>query len=110
MKHVWLGAAILAAVVVWLACDAVAEEKAQTMTGTVSVTRDDDDNVTAVTLTVDEKTAYDVHLCKNGKKLAEDADGKKAEVTGVVKTVGDKKTLHVQKFKVIEEDDDWNWE
>jgi hypothetical protein len=110
MRHVWLGAAVFAAGVVWLVCDAVAEEKPQTVTGTVSVTRDDEDNVTAVKLTVDENTAYDVHLCKNGKKLADDADGKKVDVTGLIKTSGTRRVRRGQRFKVVDENDGWNWE
>ncbi|HUT32436.1 MAG TPA: hypothetical protein VNE39_03065 [Planctomycetota bacterium] len=73
------------------------------LTGTVSVTKDDDGNLTAVKLTVGE-TVYNVALCANGKKLGAELAGKKAEVTGTVKEEDDVKTLSVKSFKACEEE------
>jgi len=72
------------------------------LTGTVSVTKNDDGDVTAVKLTVGE-TVYNVAMCENGKKLGTMA-GKKVEVTGTVKEEDDVKTLSVKSCKVCEEE------
>ena len=73
-----------------------------TLTGTVSVTKNDDGDITAVKLTVGE-TVYNVGLCEVGKKLGTDLCGKKAEVTGTVKEEDGTKTISVKSFKAVEE-------
>lgn len=73
--------------------------------GTVSVTEDDDWNITSVKLTVDEKTAYQVVLDENGRKLGTEMDGLKVEVEGTVVDKNGAKWLTVAGYKEIEEVD-----
>lgn len=61
----------------------MAEEAAQTLTGTVSVEKNDDGAVVKAALTVGEETVYHIVLDDNGKKLAA-MDEKTVEVSGVV--------------------------
>lgn len=61
----------------------MAEEAAQTLTGTISVEKNDENAVVKATLTVGEETVYQIVLDDNGKKLAALAD-KTVEVTGTV--------------------------
>jgi len=70
------------------------------VTGTVSVTKDDDGNITAVKITAGE-TAIKVALDENGKKLGAALAGKKAEVTGTYEGEGDAKVLKVEAFKEV---------
>ena len=84
---------------------ALAADKLTTLTGTVSVSEDDDWNITAVKITVDAKTVYQVVLDEKGKKLGNEMDGTKAEVTGVVTLKDGVKWIAVKTYKEIEEVD-----
>ena len=100
---------LLGAVVGILACvgiAAAAEEAQQkvTVVGKVSVTEDDDWNVTAAKLTTDAGVVYQIVLNEKGKKLAAEMDGAKVQVTGTVATKeGSAKWLTVLTFKEVEE-------
>ena len=108
MKHGLVIVGLVAVAVMLMASGTVsaAEEakKPVTLIGTVSVEKDDDDKVTAVTLTVDD-TDYSVTLCKVGLKLAA-LDGKKVEVVAVVTEKDDVKWLKVSTFKEVKDADD----
>ena len=80
------------------------EEKPQTLIGTVSVSDDDDGNITAVKLTVGE-TVYNVTLDENGRKLGAQMADKKAEVTAIVREQDDEKWLVVKSFKEVKEEE-----
>lgn len=105
MKYGLVIVALVVVAAMLMACDtALAAEKSVTLIGTVSVEKDDDDKVTAVTLTVGE-TDYSVTLCKVGLKLAA-LDGKKVEVVAVVTEKDDVKWLKVSTFKEVKDADD----
>ncbi|NQT52781.1 hypothetical protein HQ576_12050 [bacterium] len=80
------------------------EEKPQTLIGTVSVSDDDDGNITAVKLTVGE-TVYNVTLDENGRKLGAQMADKKAEVTAIVREQDDEKWLVVKSFKEVKREE-----
>ena len=80
------------------------EEEQQTLIGTVSVSTDDDGNITAVKLTVGE-TVYNVTLNATGRKLGADMEGKKVEVTAIVREQEDEKWLLVKSFKEVKEEE-----
>jgi hypothetical protein len=82
---------------------AVEKEDAVKVTGTISVSEDDDGNVTGVKLTVDEDTVYNIVLNEAGKKLAADMDGEKVEIVGSVAEKHEAKWITVKSFKKIEE-------
>jgi hypothetical protein len=81
------------------------QAKKVTLTGVVSVSRDDDEKVTSISLFVGE-VEYRVTLDKKGLELA-DLDGKKVEATGTLVEKDKVKTLTVLTFKEIEEEEDW---
>lgn len=81
-----------------------AAEEQQALTGTVSVSADDDGNITAVNLTVGE-TVYHVTLDASGRKLGGDMEGKKVEVTGTVREHDDQKWIVVKSFKEVKEEE-----
>ncbi|MDD5697346.1 MAG: hypothetical protein PHH77_01900 [Victivallaceae bacterium] len=60
-----------------------AEEKV--VTGTLSVTKNEDDAVASAKIASDD-VAYNIVLDENGKKLAKDMEDKKVTVTGTVET------------------------
>ena len=70
------------------------------LVGTVSVSTDDDDNITVVRLTVGE-TVYNVTLDANGKKLGAEMANKKVEVMAIAREQDDEKWITVQTFKEI---------
>ena len=97
MKSVLALAALLCVVV--LVSNVVAEEAAEvTITGVVSVVKNDEGAVTAVTVKAGDVT-YNVVLDAKGKALAALA-GKKAEVKGTVA----EKALTVKSFKEVKEE------
>jgi hypothetical protein len=107
-RYTGVTALVVAALVVTMAapCLVQAEQaKKVTLTGVVSVSRDDDEKVTSISLFVGE-TQYSVTLDKKGLELA-DLDGKKVEATGTLVEKDKVKTLTVQTFKEIEEEEDW---
>ena len=73
------------------------------LVGTVSITEDEDWNITAVTLTTPDNTAYKVVLDENGKKLGSEAEGDKVELTATVADKDGLKWITVSDFKVIPE-------
>jgi archaellum component FlaF (FlaF/FlaG flagellin family) len=83
MKRYFIMAGILLASLCLISPVMAEEEAAQTLTGTVSVEKNDDDAVVKATVTVGEETVYNVVLDENGKKVAA-LDGKTVEVTGTV--------------------------
>ena len=103
MKGLVLGAAVVGVALCLLlpARQALAAEKAVTLTGIVGATWDEDDNLTGVTLIVG-RTRYQVVLDEKGKELAE-LDEKRAEVTGAVTEKGDQKWITVKTYKEVKE-------
>lgn len=98
-----IGLSLLAAAVLILTTDLRAEEKV-TLKGSVSVTENDDWEVTGVFLTVTEGKAagkYTVALDAKGRELGRKADGQEAEVTGTLATKDGKKELKVASYKVV---------
>ena len=73
------------------------------VTGTISVSEDEDGNVTGVQLSVDEDTVYNVEMNAIGKKLAADMNGEKVEIAGTVAEKDDAKWITAKSFKKIEE-------
>ena len=105
MKRLLTLAAVLVvgALLVTLCETGTAAPEKVTLTGEVNVTRDDDDNIVAATLTVGE-TDYKITLDEKGKKLAGEMDGKKVEVTGTVTEKDDEKCLTVESYKEVPEE------
>ena len=93
---------MVAALCVFSAGRASAQENTVTITGTVSVDRDEDGAIIGVTLTVDD-VDYTVVLNDAGKKLGEELDGEKAQVTGVVEKKNDQTLLTVKSYAKVEE-------
>ena len=73
------------------------------LTGTVSITEDDDWNITAVKLTADDGTVYQIVLDENGKKLGNEDNGLKVQPTGTVAVKDDVRWLTVSDFKELTE-------
>lgn len=71
--------------------------------GEVSAAKDEDNNITVVFLSTWDDI-YDVVLNAEGKKLGEELDGKKAEVTGTVEEKDDNLWLTVISYKEVKED------
>jgi len=106
MKRGMASALVLALILGLVLTNAWAGEKKAkevTLTGTVSVVKDDDDNITAVSLTADGE-AYTVVLDSKGKKLGEDMDGKNVEVKGTVEEEDGNKMLKVSEYKEVKEE------
>jgi hypothetical protein len=76
-----------------------------TLTGQVTVTEDDDFNVTDVTLKGTDGKTYSVTLDEKGKKLGIEMDGAKVQVVGTVAEKGGKMWLTVMSYKEIIEND-----
>lgn len=84
------------------------EKKEVKLTGTVKAAAKDSKLACPCTVTVkvdDKDVVYNVRDDKGGlgKKLAQEADGKQAEIVGFVHEKGDTKWLTVKEFKVLEE-------
>jgi hypothetical protein len=77
-----------------------AEAEAVKLTGTISVTKDDDGKVTGAKLTVGEDAVYNVTMDEVGKKVAE-MDGAKVEVTGTVAAKEEAKWVTVKTVKKV---------
>ena len=114
MKHYLIIAGIILSSLCLL--NPVMAQAPQTLTGTLSVEKNDSDAVVKATLTVGEETVYQIVLDDNGQKLAAALADKTVEVTGAVskKEVETKddddntvKTtelwLTVKSFKAVEE-------
>lgn len=70
------------------------------VSGTVSVTKDDEGKITAATITTTKGTLYQVDLQKGkGEALAKTMDGKKVHAVGVITKEEDKRTITVSSFK-----------
>jgi len=82
----------------------LAAEKLVTVVGTVSITEDDDWNITAVKLTEEGGTVYNITLDAKGKKLGNDMDKNKASVTGTLAEKDGAKWLTVTSYKAVDED------
>ena len=83
-----------------LAEDAPAEPKKVTVTGVVTVIKDDAGAITSV-MVISRDAAYSITLDENGKKLAELA-GKEVEVTGTCVEKDGVKTITVESFKEVQ--------
>jgi hypothetical protein len=98
-----VAAAFLAASV--FAADANAPpKKPEKLKGTISVTKDPNNVVTAITLTTVNKTVktvYHVILNKKAEELGS-LNGKDVEVQCVVIEKGDQKLIKVQEFQLVE--------
>jgi hypothetical protein len=81
--------------------DAPAEPEKVTITGMVSVTRNDDGGITAVMVTTKE-ASYMVTLDEKGMKLGEEMEGKEVEVVGVVIEEDEVKWITVESYKEVE--------
>ncbi|MFC1672190.1 hypothetical protein ACFL01_03540 [Planctomycetota bacterium] len=81
----------------------LAEKKTETITGTVTVVKDEDNNITDVTLSTDD-AVYTIALDAKGKKLGEAMDGKKVEAKGTVEETDDGKVLTVTEYKEVKEE------
>lgn len=80
---------------------ALADEK--TISGTVSITKDDDGKVTSVAVSTEDGTKYAVDMDDNGRKLGTDLDGKKVTLKGDVKEKDNKLWVTVMEFKKSDE-------
>jgi flagellar basal body-associated protein FliL len=70
--------------------------------GLVSVTKDANGDITAVTLTTKDGVVYNVTLDENGKKLGEEMANKKVEIEGTVAEKDGAKWITVQSYKAEE--------
>jgi hypothetical protein len=82
----------------------LAADKPITVTGAVSITEDDDWNITAVKLTLDAGTVYNITMDAKGKALGADMDGNRASVTGTLAEKDGAKWLTVVGYRAVEED------
>jgi hypothetical protein len=69
--------------------------------GTITVTKDPNNIVTAIKLTTAYKIVYHVTLDKKGEELGS-LNGKEVEVQGVVTDKAGQKWIKVQKFQLVE--------
>jgi len=83
----------------------VAQEQRVTVTGTVSVAEDEDENITAVSIAAGD-TTYSVTLDAVGKKLGGEMSGKKVEATGTVIEKDGTKWLTVQTYKEVKQEEE----
>ncbi len=100
MKHFVV---LLCCVVLLLMVPFVFAAEPVTVVGTVSITENDDWLITAVKITVDEKTVYNVVLDEQGKQLGSEHNGDRVEVTGTLTMKGDARWITVQTIKELEE-------
>lgn len=86
------------------------QPKTVDLTGTVTITKDDNGLITAATLTVgeeDETEIVAIKLDMKGKKLAWTApEDKRVKVTGIITESDGNKTITVQQFSVLPEEPD----
>jgi hypothetical protein len=82
----------------------LAAEGQVTVVGTVSITEDDDWNITAVKLTEEGGTVYNITLDAKGKALGTEMDGNKVSVTGTLAEKDGAKWLTVTSYKAVDED------
>jgi uncharacterized lipoprotein YajG len=69
--------------------------------GIVSVTKDANGAITAVTLTAADGAAYNVTLDENGKKLGEEMADKKVDVEGTVAEKDGQKCITVTSYVAV---------
>ena len=72
--------------------------------GKVSANKDKNSNVIAVSVITNSGEIFKITLDKNGKKLAEEMDGKWVEVIADVSRIGDDIWLEVIRFNEVKED------
>jgi hypothetical protein len=106
--HMKKNASLLTLVLTFIAMNALvhlspalADEK--TISGTVSVAKDDDGKPTSVAVSSEDGTKYSIDLDDNGKKIAADLDGKKVTLKGDVKEKDNKLWVTVTEFKKSDE-------
>ena len=100
----WVGVMCLVLVACLVVNAEEAKKRVVTVTGAVSVDRDDDDKVTSVKITADDGV-YNVVLNAAGKKLA-DMDGKTVEAKGRVRTKDEETWLRVSAFKEVKAEEE----
>jgi hypothetical protein len=104
-KHLLLLAGVALATGLFVGAQAsLAAGKPITVTGTVTITEDDDWNITAVMLTEDSGAIYHITMDAKGKALGSDMDGNKVSVTGMLAEKDGAKWLTVANYKAVEED------
>ena len=69
--------------------------------GMVAITEDADWNITAVKVTADDNTVYQIVLDENGKRLGNEEDGQRAEVLGALAEKEGVKWFTVAGFKEL---------
>ena len=82
----------------------LAADKPVTVVGIVSIAEDDDWNITAVKLTEEGGTVYNITLDAKGKALGTDMDANKASVTGTLAEKDGAKWLTVASYKAVDEE------
>ena len=85
------------AVAVFAANQCMATEEAVSLTGTVSVERDDTEQITKIELQVNDDTCYEVKLDRKGLELAE-FEGETIYVIGILRC-DEKTVLIVTEFR-----------
>ena len=104
---------VLLAVVAVLYGNTAAVENT-TMIGYVKTVYDDEYNAKSADFRTLENVSYNITLNDKGKKLAEDCDGEKVEVTGSITKKDGKNWITVESYKTIaseeteSDDDDWS--
>ncbi|MCZ7644638.1 MAG: hypothetical protein M5U26_05020 [Planctomycetota bacterium] len=79
--------------------DEQAPAREESFVGKVESTRDAQQNITAVKLTLDTQDTLDIKLDEKGKDLGEQMDRKRAEVTGTLAEEAGKKVLTVLQYR-----------
>lgn len=77
-----------------------------TLTGTIEVTTDDNDNVTAVALITADDDSYRITMDAKGKELGQKMAGAKVKVSGTVAEKDDEAWLTVQTYAKVGGDEE----
>ena len=87
-----------------IATGALGVDEKVTVVGKVTVTEDDDWNITAVKITTEDAKVYNVTLDAKGRALGGDMNGAKVQATGTLAEKNGQKWLTVLEYKEIEEE------
>ncbi|MBN1670043.1 MAG: hypothetical protein JXR37_03375 [Kiritimatiellae bacterium] len=80
--------------------------KKVTLVGTVKAVKDEEGKLKSITLVVSEKEKYNVAKNPKGQKLAEEMNGKKVEVKGVLAKQKEKEILRVNSYKEVKAEEE----
>lgn len=82
-----------------------------TVTGFIKTTYDEDDNLWAVDLLMEDDANYCITLDDKGRELGEDYDDQWVEVTGVLVQKDDENWITIKSFRLADviEDEDEEW-